>query len=66
MPYMPDYNDLYDRYQRQQESELARLPKCSCCGEAITDEHFYLINDEKICQACLDDNHRRFTDDYIE
>lgn len=64
--YIPDYNDLHDRYERQQQSELDKLPKCSNCDEPITDDHLYLINDEFICQRCLDGNFRKWTDDYVE
>jgi formylmethanofuran dehydrogenase subunit E len=63
---LPDYTELHDRYERQQHAELLKYPKCSCCEEPITDEHFYLIKGDKICPACLDGNYKQWTDDYIE
>ena len=55
----------FARHDAEQQSALNRLPKCADCGEPITDEHFYLINDEFICQSCLDENYKKCVDDYI-
>jgi hypothetical protein len=56
----------YDRYQEEQDKQLQKLPKCSYCDEHIQDEHFYEINDEVICEECLNQNFRKRTDDYVE
>ncbi len=56
----------FDRYDADQQAKLDKLPKCSDCGKSIQDEHFYLINDEAICQNCLDSNYRKDIEDYIE
>lgn len=64
--YIPDYNDLYDRYEREQYRELRKLPKCAACGEHVTDDHFYLINDEVICPDCLEADYRKAVEDYID
>ena len=56
----------FNRWDAAQESELSRLPKCADCGEVIQDEYFYLINDEPICEECLNLNYRKCTEDYID
>lgn len=64
--YIPDYNELHDRYEAEQQRQLDKLPKCSCCGEPIQDDFCFEINDELICEDCLNTYHRKSTDDYIE
>lgn len=54
------------RHSAEQERELARLPRCSECGEPITEEFCFEINDELICVHCLKQNYRRDTEDFIE
>ena len=54
------------RHDAEQARELKRLPVCSECGEPIQSETCYEINDELICEDCLNRNHRKFTDDYME
>lgn len=54
MYYTDDPVADYERYSADQERELDRLPRCSECGEPIQDEYCYLINDEAICESCMD------------
>lgn len=56
----------FDRYDAQQQAALDKLPKCAYCGHPIQDDYFYLINDEAVCPECLDNNHRKWTEDYVE
>lgn len=58
--------DDFDRHDREQAKELEKLPVCEICGEAIQDEHLYLINDEFICPACLERDFRKRTEDYTD
>lgn len=53
----------YDRYDAEWERALAQLPACCECGERVMDDHYYLINDEVICPACLE-RYRREIEDY--
>ncbi len=55
----------YEKYSAQQEKELGELPRCSECGKPIQEETAFLINDELICESCMND-HRVYVDDYIE
>lgn len=56
----------FDRWDAGQEKWLARLPRCSECGEPIQDDFFYLINDEPVCEECLNREYLKFRDDYID
>lgn len=53
------------RHDAEQAAELAKLPKCEYCGEAIQDEYCYEINDSLICEECLKRHFRRDVDDFI-
>lgn len=54
-----------ERYAAEQEKRLRMLPLCSECGEHIQDEHLYEINDEYICERCMNENHRKAVDDIV-
>lgn len=58
-------NDFHT-HERQLEEALNRLPKCYECGEPIQDDHCFEINGEIICEECLNDNHRKWTEDLME
>lgn len=47
------------------EQATAERPRCSICGEKITDETFYNIDNHYICNSCMDD-YRVYTEDYME
>lgn len=65
MRFSGDPFDDFDRYDLAQERALARLPKCSICGEPIQDEHYYEFEDgRKMCPECLDANYKHWTDEY--
>lgn len=66
MRYTDDPAADYDAYCREQDAAEAKLPICADCGERVYDDHFYLINDEVICPACLESNYRKDIDEYIE
>lgn len=56
----------YLRYDRERERERDMLPRCSVCNEPIEDETCYEINDELICEGCLEAHFKRNTEDFIE
>lgn len=56
----------FARHDAEQARQLEKLPRCVDCGEPIQDEHYYEINDEPICEECLNDNHKKRTEDYIQ
>ncbi len=62
---MTDVYDLWAAHDAELEAELQKLPECDYCGCKIQDDHFFLINDEIICEECLNDNFRKEVDDYV-
>lgn len=66
MSYTDDPLLDFDRFDREQQKRLDRLPVCADCGEAVQDDHFYLINDAVICPDCMESGYRKEIDDYIE
>lgn len=56
----------FDRWDAEQTAELEKCPKCSECSEYIQDDYLYEINDELICEECLERNFRKKVEDFIE
>lgn len=55
----------WDRHCERQERRLNRFPICCECGERIQDEEYYELDEGKcVCPACLEENHRHWTEDY--
>lgn len=46
-------------WDREQARVLDLLPECAYCGEKITDDYYYEINDEVVCEDCLDSFFRK-------
>ena len=63
---MLDNFDLWERYDAEQERKLDKLPRCIECDEPLQDEHCYYINDEYICEDCMNSNHRIWVEDIID
>lgn len=57
--------DFY-RWDAEQTARLLKRPVCYECGEHIQGEDCWEINGELICAECLEANHRKNTEDYIE
>lgn len=45
----------FDRWDAEQERRLARLPKCTVCGEPIHQEDAVCIDGKYYCDDCLDE-----------
>lgn len=56
----------FARHDREETAWLNKLPKCGYCNEPIQDGYCYVINDETICGDCLNEHHRRHTEDFID
>ena len=65
MSYIPDAYDMWARHDAYMEAELEARPKCTECDRPIQDEHCYVINGEVICEHCLNEHYRRWTDEII-
>ena len=65
----PQYTDDpvadFDAYDRAQAAETERLPICCECNARIEDEFCYQINDEIICETCME-QYKKFTSDLME
>lgn len=55
----------FHRWDAEQQRELNKLPKCAYCDEPIQEDYCYEINDEPICNACVEAHHRKRTEDYM-
>lgn len=65
MPYTDDpIRDFYANEARL-EKQLQRLPVCCECGEPIQEDWLYVINDEPVCEDCLQINHQTHVEDFI-
>jgi formylmethanofuran dehydrogenase subunit E len=53
-------------YDAECEREMDNLPRCSECDEPIQDDFCYEFNGELICPDCLEANHRKLVEDYVE
>lgn len=62
--YVPDNLDHFERHMGMQEKMLARLPVCRECKERIQTEWLYEIDDEFICENCMDE-HKKSADSVI-
>lgn len=60
---MPDYHTMLDYHFAEEAREFAKLPECCECGEKIQDEECCEFDGFLICPKCLDDNHRKVTED---
>lgn len=56
----------HEMYQEEQEKHLRIRPLCDCCENHVQDDYYYEINDEVICQSCMDRYYKKSVDDYIE
>lgn len=55
-----------ERYMEMMDMKLESYPICAECGEHIQDEECYEIDGKLICEQCLKENYRRWTEDYIK
>lgn len=50
-----DNYDFYREHERRQEEWLESRPVCGECGEPIQDDSAYYINNNWICNKCMED-----------
>lgn len=54
MRYTDDPIADFLHHDAEQQARLNKLPRCSYCDEAITSDYYYEINDEIVCEECLE------------
>lgn len=62
---MPDNYSQWEWHDRQQEKARELLPVCHGCGEPIDDDKYFDIHGEILCEDCLIEKYRKWTEDYI-
>lgn len=55
-----------ERHAAEQEKWLKRLPVCCECDHPIQSDECFEFDGGLICPDCLKDNHKKWTEDYIE
>lgn len=65
MEYIKDYTEQYADYEAREARNLARYPVCVSCGESITDDCYYEIEGEILCEDCMNERYGRSTYDYV-
>lgn len=55
--------DDFNRFCREQEQRLSQLPVCYWCENPITDDFYYDIDGECLCENCLNDRYRKYNAD---
>lgn len=56
----------FDRLDAEQTRWLKKRPRCSECDEHIQEDYAYYINDEWICEKCMERYRREVDTDYWE
>lgn len=56
----------FDIHEARQEAALNKRPRCAYCDEPIQDEHCYVINDEPVCEECLNEHYRYLTEELVD
>ncbi len=54
----------FERYDAEQQEKLDRLPVCDYCDEHIQDDYYYELDNECICEECLNEHFRKHVEDY--
>lgn len=59
---------IRDHEEREDKAErwLSTLPICSECGEPIQDEECFVFGEDLICPTCMQENHLRRTESFID
>jgi formylmethanofuran dehydrogenase subunit E len=63
---IPDNYDRWRTHDAELEESLLLLPECIYCGERIQEDYLYIINDEILCEHCMEKHFRKPTEDYIK
>lgn len=55
------------QHDMEQEQRLESFPRCEekKCGKRIQDEHYYEIENEILCEECMINRYRKWTEDFI-
>ena len=62
---VPDNFSQWEAHERQQESLLDKLPECESCGKLIQDDYYFEIDNEILCEECMNQRYRKNTEDFV-
>lgn len=54
----------FNRFDAEQEKAMQKYPECADCGKRITDDFYYEIDGETLCEECMNDKYRKWVDDF--
>lgn len=57
--------DDFNMWDYQHEESLRKLPRCDYCGTELQ-EYLYHIDNELLCEDCMNDHYRMNVEDFIE
>lgn len=58
--------DDFARQDMEQARYEARLPVCEDCNSRITDDDYYEVDGEILCEKCMKERYQKSTDDYAQ
>lgn len=61
---MPDNYSQWAAHERELERSLERLPVCDRCRERIDDDRYFDICGKILCEDCMIEKYRKWTEDY--
>ena len=62
---VPDNFSQWEAHERQQEALLDKLPECESCGKLIQDDYYFEIDNEILCEECMNQRYRKNTEDFV-
>ena len=62
---MPDNYSMWESKEREHDRWLKTRPICCECEEHIQDERCFEFDGKYICERCLEQNHRKWTEDCV-
>ena len=62
---VPDNFSQWEAHERRQEALLDKLPECERCGKLIQDDYYFEIENEILCEDCMNRRYRKSTEDFV-
>lgn len=64
---IPDNYSQWEANELWKEKLRERLPVCEDheCGKQIDDDHYFMVDGEILCEACMICRYRRNTEDFV-
>lgn len=56
----------FNRYDAEQEEAMKKYPECAECGLRITDDYYYEVEGEILCEEHMNERYRKSVDNYVD